>query len=159
MDILKNVIEVKKILEDLISLNRLEKLAEKNQFIAMAYAEALMHTNYHILSWDAPTKMMVTMAILGPVQVPVQKTFPLTIEGKLAGIGQSFAHSAGKLDMLLGTKAVTDLVGMGEVAADIAKAVLGASRVSQQLQGLPPGYAIAPKKGFKLVAPKKAKKP
>jgi len=124
MKILKNIVETRKILEDLLSLDRLEKLAEKNQFIAIAYAEALMHVNYHLLTWDKDTWMKVGTDT---------RWFPLTIEGKLAGIGQSFAHSAGKLDILLGTAAIQQITGMGEVAADIAKAVLGASRVAQKV--------------------------
>ena len=156
MDVLENIIKTKKILEDLLSLDRLEKISKNNSFIATAYAEALMHSNYHLLSWDEPTRMTVIASPIIPV--PFTKKFPLTIEGKLAGIGQSFAHSAGKLDNLLSMDTFIKLTGMIEVAADIAKAVLQASKVSQQL-GLPPGYSVAPTKGYKLVAPKKAKKP
>lgn len=121
---LKKVSKLKKILSDLLSLERLEALAKKNMFISIAYAEALMHINYHLLTWTEPTVMTVGL---------VSKTFPLTIEGKLAGIAQSFAHSAGKLDNLLGTAAMQQLVGVIDVAADIAKGSLSASRVSQQI--------------------------
>ncbi len=131
MSHLDKILKVQKIMSDLLSLKRLEKLAEKNQFIAIALAEALMHVNYHLLSWDAPTKMVIVSSPIIPI--PYTKEFPLTIEGKLAGIGQSFAHSAGKLDMIISTDAVNKLVGMGEIAADIAKAVLGASRVAQKV--------------------------
>lgn len=150
VDILENIIKTRKILEDLLSLERLDRLANKNTFIATAYAEALMHSNYHLLSWDEPTYMTIIQNPIVPI--PTTKRFPLTIEGKLAAIGQSFAHSAGKLDNILSMDTFVKLTGMVEVAADIAKAVLQASRVSQQL-GVPPGYTITQTPKLKKVKP------
>ena len=146
MDVLKNVVEFKKILSDLLSLDRLEKLAHRNQFIAMAYAEALMHVNYVILTWDRDVHFGGWLE----GWTGQTKSFEPTFDAKLSAVGFAFAHSAGKLDNLLGTAAIKEITGMAEVAADVAKGVLSASKIAQQV-GLPPGYAIEPKKGYKLV--------
>lgn len=153
-EMIKNITQVRKILSDLLQLDRLEKLAEKNSIVAMAYAEATMLINYILLTWDRDVNLQ-QIEIAG--WVIAAKTFEPTIEGKLSAIGQAYAHGAGKIDNALSVTNFTNaMTGVG-VIGDIAAKLIAAIRTPQvtQLQGLPPGFGIEMKP--KLKKEKKAK--
>lgn len=166
----KGVGEAQKLISSSLQLDRLERLAEKNSLVAVAYAQIIMHINYVLMTWDRDIHLAV-----GPVEIAGEKiedilkfffphslseaelskvqTFEPTIMGKFSAIGFCFAHDAGKLDNALSVSAFTEAMQGVGVIADIAKSLLGASRVGQVVYpGVPPGYEISP--GYRL---KKAK--
>jgi len=128
-----------KIVDNIFQLDRLDDLSKGSIYVRVAHAECICLINYVLL---AQSEIQLEQIELFGITLTAQ-TFPPTLEGKLDALSLIFAHVAGKLDDTISTMNASTVLSSVDFIADIAKAALTGTRVSQ-LQGLPPGYGIKP---------------
>jgi len=109
-----------KIIDSIFQLDRLDALSKKSMFVTMAHAELICLINYVILSQS--TIKLQQIEVFG--YVLAAKEFEPNLNGKLDALALCFSHVASKLDNMVGSEALSQVMQSMDWLGDIAKAAI-----------------------------------
>ena len=125
-DIQIPVEQSKSVIDSIFQLDRLDQLAKKSTFVAVAHAEAIMLANYVIL---AQSEIVLEQIELFGFTITAE-TFPPTFEGKMDALALVFSHVAGKLDATMNAINASQWMNSMDFIGDIAVAALRGPRTA-----------------------------